>query len=198
MTTDVYIITNSNETKYIYQTQSKSLAVTTNKTNATKWNDWTKVNNVISNMPKLLQKDQWKVLSVALVTNNNVSPKGFSFPVAKPVDKDIIGLCSEIEEYSVALKARQQLLQQQLSIKDKEREDICHYIEFYNLNACQGYKIYKLLHQTLNERREIKNELEQINIFFTHIRNGLYQTMESQCDKKYTPKALPTLFADGV
>ncbi len=53
-------------------------------------------------------------------------------------------------------------LHNELSIADKKRSDVEHYIEFFNLNAAQGYKAYKMLKDILQERREIKNKIEEL------------------------------------
>ena len=49
-----------------------------------------------------------------------------------------------------------------MSKYDREISDIQHCAEFYNLNASQGYKLYKMLHNVTNKRREVKNEFDSI------------------------------------
>lgn len=54
-------------------------------------------------------------------------------------------------------------LHSKLSIADKKRSDVEHFIEISNnLNAAQGYKAYKLLKEVLEERRDVKNEIEEL------------------------------------
>ena len=74
----------------------------------------------------------------------------------------------EIEEMNKKLlnmgnemKTNKNRLVHELSITDKKILDIQHYIEIYNLNAAEGYKAYKLLKETLEERRKIKDELKE-------------------------------------
>lgn len=108
-------------------------------------------------------------------------------------------LFSVLEETSRKLKIRKQHLTTALSVVDRKKTDIEHYIEFYNLSASQGYKAYKILNDCLCERRAIKNELEQIddvlrmNIGF--ISKGKLQGALARAeDKRYTPRVLKELF----
>ena len=77
--------------------------------------------------------------------------------------------------------------------------DIEHAAEFYNLNASQGYKLYKLLHDARNRRREYKNELEKINLSLgTSIRSinmeNLQRSILGLDGKQYAPRINKELF----
>lgn len=54
-------------------------------------------------------------------------------------------------------------LQTRLKEVDKKIIDVEHYIEFSNLNAADGYKIYKIIKKLRVERREIKDKLAVID-----------------------------------
>jgi len=54
-------------------------------------------------------------------------------------------------------------LQEELLQKEKEQQDILHYIENNNLNAGGYSKVGKLLKQVRQERRVIKNDIDRIN-----------------------------------
>ena len=58
-------------------------------------------------------------------------------------------------------KRKQELLDLQSEV-DKEISDIYHYIELNNLNAYQGWLMYKMLQYRLKRRRVIKDELSII------------------------------------
>ena len=53
-----------------------------------------------------------------------------------------------------------------LSAKQSELEkamiDIYHYMEFYDLNAVEGFRIYKKAQEVLRERRKVKEKLSLI------------------------------------
>ena len=67
--------------------------------------------------------------------------------------KNLLSFLEKVKAYKIKLN-------HELSVADQKITDIYHYIEFHPLNACQGYKMAKLLQDTLKERREIKNELD--------------------------------------
>jgi hypothetical protein len=48
---------------------------------------------------------------------------------------------------------------------DQEVNDIYHYIEFSNFNACQGYLLSKMLKATLTKRRELKEETAELHAY---------------------------------
>ena len=53
---------------------------------------------------------------------------------------------------------------EKLSILDLKQQDILHYIEATTLNASGYSKAGKLLKQVRTERREIKNEIEKLEL----------------------------------
>jgi hypothetical protein len=65
-----------------------------------------------------------------------------------------------------------------LQQKDLEREDLLHYYENHKMDATKYCRIGKLLKQTQQERRTIKNELEkfrEIKKFSTKYNNKMIQ-----------------------
>lgn len=60
------------------------------------------------------------------------------------------------------IKVEWKNLHSELSIADQKRNDIQHYIELSTLNAAQGYNAYRLLKEVLEERRNIKNKIEEM------------------------------------
>lgn len=105
----------------------------------------------------------------------------------------------DLEKLTQEVKQRKLELNSQLSRIDKKISDIRHYIEFYPLNACQGYKMAKLLKDCLIKRRDIKNEAEalccisRMNVNF--IGDGRGKTELSKIkDKQYRPRVLTELF----
>ena len=62
---------------------------------------------------------------------------------------------SDIKQYMVNLKIVQQNL-------ENEIEDILDYIELKNCNASQGYKVYKMLRERRQQRKQVITELKQL------------------------------------
>lgn len=114
------------------------------------------------------------------------------------MESDINTIFSSLEKNTKDLKQYKDKLIHDLSIVDQKITDINHYIEFNKLSACQGYKISKLLQDTLKERREIKNELEALNILYGlnigSIVKGKLKTASNIKQKKYKPRVLKELF----
>lgn len=110
-------------------------------------------------------------------------------------------LFAELESLSSDLKERKERLILALSEADKKKTDIEHYIEFYTFNASKGYKVAKMLQDCLQERRDIKDEIEMIdnilrmNIGFIGKGKGSL-VLEVSKNKKYTPRVLKELFQD--
>lgn len=99
---------------------------------------------------------------------------------------------------SDAIKRKEELCKQ-LSDVDKELSDINHYIEFCNLNAAQGYKVYKMIKERRAKRRTIKNELVVVDaILEKKIGDSITEEIEkviNHLDKRiYTPRILNDLF----
>lgn len=68
---------------------------------------------------------------------------------------DTIMLASRFNDIIEEVKETKKQLLNQQSILDQKVSDIQHYIESRNLNAVEGYKAYKLLQDTLRERRVV-------------------------------------------
>ena len=72
-------------------------------------------------------------------------------------------MCTDVQivqdfvDMVVALKESLPYAEMKKQLAEKEICDIEHAIEFYNYNACDGYKVYKLLQRKRLERREAKD-----------------------------------------
>lgn len=92
---------------------------------------------------------------------------------------------------------------ERLSVLDLKQQDILHYIEATTLNASGYSKVGKLLKQVRTERREIKNEIEKLELLqkLTNkynnkmIQGDIIQTLKGlntinkrQAEPKYTCK----------
>lgn len=86
-----------------------------------------------------------------------------------------------------------------LSEIDKEIVDIQHYIEFGKFNCYQGWMCFKMLQNTLRQRRKYKNEIAVLNLikqckFDKSSLEALSTTIADIQNKCYRPRAFPELF----
>lgn len=107
--------------------------------------------------------------------------------------------CSFLNGLASDALRRKEELNQKLSNIDKEICDLLHYIEFCNLNAAQGYKVYKMLKERRIIRRSIKNELNVLNIILSKKISETATDEINKCvagmDKRtYEPRVLKELF----
>ena len=104
-------------------------------------------------------------------------------PVAKPIELeyDILDKVKEISTFTKEIEERRLYLMEMVHNIDLEIVDIEHAAEFYTLNASQGYKLYKMLHDVRIQRRSYKDELEKINLSLgTSIRSENMENLEKE------------------
>ena len=188
-----YIICNNDN--YLHRNKKNHFSIVHNMEEATKFSDIQKANNVCAiNVKELVQKYG---LEVKYVSQENKVVN----PPAKPIelDYDILDKVKEISEFTKQIEERRLYLMEMIHTVDLEIVDIEHAAEFYNLNASQGYKLYKLLHDARNRRREYKDELEKINLSLgTSIRSTNMENLERSIlglgSRQYTPRINKELF----
>ena len=158
-------------------------------------NDITKANNVCKNNIKKLVKKYH--LEVKYVSQENKVLN----PVAKPIELeyDILDKVKEISTFTKEIEERRLYLMEMVHNIDLEIVDIEHAAEFYTLNASQGYKLYKMLHDARIQRRSYKDELEKINLSLgTSIRSTNMENLEKSIvgmeHRKYEPRVNKELF----
>ena len=84
-----------------------------------------------------------------------------------------------------------------------EISDVIHYIEFNNLNAREGYKIYKRLNELLCKRRHLKFEQKIVSSINRNRRASDYisdiiATIKECTNDVYKPRIATDLFKDVV
>ena len=132
-------------------------------------------------------------------------------------------MCKSLEYASELFKLADEIrlhwkdLHNRLSITDQKRSDVEHFIEINsNLSASQGYNTYKLLKEVLEERRDIKNKIEELRPTLDFINNSqltnpvkknqLYDTIITKRDnnsneaenKKYRVRVLTDIFGEII
>lgn len=190
-----YVIKNERD---LYFSQISTNHFTRTTSTATKFQTEGKANNAIKNLPKILKKYKWTVEEFEendlILPGDNSYIEEINFSI-----NDLLNKVLDIESFSMQLNNRLLQLRSQLSIADMERVDIEHKIEFEASNAAQGYKLYKLLHDTLNRRRQAKNEIDQINIILNGTLQGaskgeISQQLMMLNERTYMPRVLKELF----
>ena len=188
-----YIICNNDN--YLHRNKKNNFSIVHNMEEASKWSDAQKADNVCTiNAKELTQKYG---LEVKYVSQENKVIN----PPAKPIELeyDILDKVKEISEFTKQIEERKLYLIEMIHTVDLEIVDIEHAAEFYNLNASQGYKLYKLLHDSRIKRRELKDELEKINLSLgTSIRSVNMENLERSIigleHRQYTPRINKELF----
>lgn len=90
---------------------------------------------------------------------------------------------------------RKDELYEKLSDVDQELSDLAHYCEAQNLNAAEGYKAYKMIHDARVRRRSIKNELSVVTIICKNTnKDEIVNIINSLNNVTYKPRKLNGLF----
>ena len=164
--------------------------MTTDASKATTRQTIVKANNYKKVLPALLRSHDWE----AAYTNGNY------------VKEEEAELGFEVEEFldnlevaTDTLEKRLNYLYGQQSKCDLERTDIEHAAEFYKLNAAQGYKLYKLLHENGIRRRKIKDEIKKIEYALnTKLKKESVENSKKRIEElnnqQYTGRILKELF----
>lgn len=185
----MYVITNGKE----YLLQKNGFSIVRDVNNATKWKSVSKANNVCSTLCKRYKELNLKVKFISKENDYNIP--------ARPIelDYDISEKVKEISTLVKQLESRRLYLIEEIHNIELDIVDIEHAAEFYNLNAAQGYKIYKMLHDDRINRRKLKQELKSIELFLgTTLKSNnidnLERSIEGLNNLKYTPRVNKELF----
>ena len=146
-----------NQKYYLMQNAIKQFIPTTELNEAFQFNDKTKAENALANLPKQMRNLGYFVQQIDAPS--------------KPVDFDQFNSELELVNYDSALAqissfcdlhdqlvARAPWIDHKLTEVENKIQDVLHAIEFNSYNARDGYKMYKLLHDLRLERRKYKDE----------------------------------------
>jgi hypothetical protein len=97
-----------------------------------------------------------RVVEIDSITNDDKSVKVNEDEIIEL--KDLVNELGSLANLSNKLNMYNELLNQQYRTIELEICDIEHYIEFAHVNACKGFKAFKLLQEKLELRRKIKDE----------------------------------------
>ena len=164
-----YAIANPDKTVWVYQSKG-SYTLTTDKARALIFDSKPAAETVFkSNLSKFIKSKGVTVQTVGVQiegTDAKPEPKAVAVPSPVPPTESSKYIISVLSEAVSKLNDRHKELVEQESKYDLQRTDVEHYIEFNagKLNACDGYKAYKLLQDILIKRRKIKDEMQIINV----------------------------------
>jgi hypothetical protein len=200
---NMYIITDG--VNYVVRL-AKGDTITTNKDFATKWEMEHSADNMLRTIKSTKSRtyghnpQKFKVIEMEENSegddmNTKIEPRecvelGFDVQEEVRTMKDKFKLLEDRCEY----------LKYMISETDRKISDCLHCAEFYNLNASQGYKLYKVIHETQLKRRDIKNELQSIQyILGTKIASDSISNVDKSIyglynNQKYTPRVVDELF----
>lgn len=191
----VYVL--YNQKYYLMQNAIKQFVPTTELNEAFQFNDKTKAENALSNLPKQMRNLGYFVQQIDAPS--------------KPVDFDQFNAELELVNYDSALAqigsfcdlhdqlvARATWVEYKLQEVENKIQDVLHAIEFNLYNARDGYKIYKLLHDLRLERRKYKDEQIIADVMKSGFANSNWELVRTRVDdlkdRQYHVRNLEELF----
>ena len=188
----LFIITNGSG--YIYYDTNQKMA-TTNKRELAKRFTKEKAENFMKNLSGTMKNlgyrmepdDETNQLIEQVINDNDES-------IA-----EILAQVCNFESYMQDISKRRDTLTYELSKVDAEIEDILHAAEFYNLNACEGYKLYKMLRDARIKRRKLKDYIEVVGYVERatgkdFANGGGSKSILGKETREYKPRVLNELF----
>lgn len=181
---------------YLMQNAIKQLIPTDNLDEAFQFNDKTKAENALANLPKQTRNLGYFVIQIS----NTDKPVDFDqFTDIELVNYDSalakIGSFCDLHDQLVA---RAPWIDHKLTEVENKIQDVLHAIEFNSYNARDGYKMYKLLHDLRLERRKYKDEIFIRELIDDNIHNvdwGKFKSrVEDVKDRKYNVREMEELF----
>lgn len=163
---------------------------------AFQFNDKTKADNALSNLPKQMRNLGYFVQQIDAPSKpvdfdqfNNSNLVNYDLALAQ------IGAFCDLHDQLVA---RTTWVEYKLKEVENKIQDVLHAIEFNSYNARDGYKIYKLLHDLRLERRKYKDEIFIRELIDDNIRSADWGKFKSRVEyvknRKYNAREMEELF----
>lgn len=148
-----------------------------------------KANNVKMNC--LESPESWELVGVEY----NLETLGKDGKMSANVEQYV----DQLEGLAKNLRKMVEILTAEMSNADQKVQGVTHYIEFNQFGAADGYKAYKLMHDCLKERRQIKDDMFIVHAMYEgriqDISQGVLQRAILGMEKrKYKPRQIPELF----
>ena len=191
---DMYVLYNTKY--YLMQNAIKQLIPTDNLDEALKFNDKTKADNALANLPKQMRNLGYFVQQVD-APSKPLEIDGFDNSDLVNYDSALaqIGSFCDLHEQLVA---RATWVEYKLQEVENKIQDVLHAIEFNSYNARDGYKIYKLLHDLRVERRKYKDEQIMADVMKSGFAGSNWELVRSRVDdlkdRQYHVREMEELF----
>ena len=166
----VYVLTDGS--RYIYQRADGKFAPTSSEVMADKFTRKQADGILKNSLPKALRgifrAEKYEDANIVQNKCDQNDDVKILLDVPKPIeDTNVQVWLQKVETLNGLIdeaSKRRDELNKKLSDIDQELSDLAHYCECKTLNAAQGYKAYKMIHDTRVRRRSIKNELNVVTI----------------------------------
>lgn len=163
---------------------------------AFQFNDKTKAENALANLPKQMRNLGYFVQQIDAPSKpvdfdqfNNSNLVNYDLALAQ------IGAFCDLHDQLVA---RATWVEYKLQEVENKIQDVLHAIEFNSYNARDGYKIYKLLHDLRIERRKYKDEQIIASVMKSGFANSNWELVRNKVDdlkdRKYHVREMEELF----
>ncbi|MCD7732869.1 MAG: hypothetical protein LUH56_05460 [Oscillospiraceae bacterium] len=203
-----FVLANQTRDRYIYFDDNRRMSVTTDINQAEVFFESVKAYNVLDNQMPKKRRDAWIVIEKEPQPPKEPEPAATSKPQRFRADLDFSQggevfdwdtLVDNITGSYRGIFDYKEFLQKELTKVEAELCDIEHAIEFFNYNASDGYKMYKMLHDCRVRRRGIKDDLRKANAIlgmsYEQIVSGeIDKTFDEVENQTYEPRILPELF----
>lgn len=151
---------------------------------------WTIIRQSIEQKPRTLNKDLKKAEQYRVEIQYQTEPS--------QLDEFMLEL---LTMYTV-LEEEYSNLQEQQAVVEAEIIDFQHAIEFYDLNASEGFRAYKNLQQALRKRRKLKNDFKKVTVLKnTCLNENIIETLQAKYPETnqyhYVPRVLTGLFKES-
>lgn len=160
------------------------------------FNDKTKADNALSNLPKQMRNLGYFVQQVD-APSKPVEIDGFDNSELANYDSTLAQIGSFCDLHD-QLVARAIWVKYKLQEVENKIQDVLHAIEFNSYNARDGYKIYKLLHDLRLERRKYKDEQIIADVMKSGFAGSNWELARSRVDdlkdRQYHVREMEELF----
>lgn len=185
-----------NNKYYLMQNAIKQFVPTTELNEAFQFNDKTKAENALSNLPKQMRNLGYFVQQI------DVPSKPIDFD--QFTDIELVDYDSALAQIGSFCDLHDQLVTRATWVEYKLQEvedkiqDVLHAMEFNLYNARDGYKIYKLLHDLRLERRKYKDGQIIADVMKSGFANSNWELVRNRVDnlkdRQYHVRNLEELF----
>ena len=185
-----------NNKYYLMQNAIKQFVPTPELNESFQFNDKTKANNALANLPKQMRNLGYFVQQIDTPSKPVEIDLNANFDL---VDYDsALAQISSFCDLHDQLVARATWVEYKLQEVENKIQDVLHAIEFNSYNASDGYKIYKLLHDLRLERRKYKDEIFIRELIDDNIHSVDWKKFRSRVkdvkDRQYHVREMEELF----